>query len=116
MGSRWCAWRRFSRPSRPASRWWCSTAASDGEFVAFETESADGMDTIERCARQPWCDGTVAMYGPSYLGMVQFAAAVQAPAALRGLVPVVTPADYHWGLAYRQGAFQLGQALAWHSL
>jgi uncharacterized protein len=56
------------------------------------------------------------MYGPSYLGMVQFAAAVQAPAVLRGLVPVVTPADYHWGLAYRQGAFQLGQALAWHSL
>jgi uncharacterized protein len=92
------------------------TGASDGDFVAFESEAADGMDTIEWCARQPWCDGTVAMYGPSYLGMVQFAAAVQAPAALRGLVPVVTPADYHWGLAYRQGAFQLGQALAWHSL
>src|SRR5262245_3930162 len=92
------------------------TGASDGEFVAFESEAADGIDTIEWCARQPWCDGTVAMYGPSYLGMVQFAAAVQAPAALRGLVPVVTPADYHWGLAYRQGAFQLGQALAWHSL
>jgi putative CocE/NonD family hydrolase len=96
------------------------TGTSDGEFVTFENEASDGADTIEWCAAQPWCDGTVAMYGPSYLGMAQFAAACapSAPglAALRGMAPVVTPADYHWGLAYRQGAFQLGQALAWHSL
>jgi putative CocE/NonD family hydrolase len=92
------------------------TGASDGEFVTFENEAADGADTIEWCARQPWCDGTVAMWGPSYLGMAQFAAASAGPAALRALALVVTPADYHWGLAYRQGAFQLGQALAWHLL
>ena len=92
------------------------TGLSDGEFVTFENEAADGADTIEWCARQPWCDGTVAMYGPSYLGMAQFAAASLAPAALRALASAVTPADYHWGLAYRQGAFQLGQALGWHLL
>jgi putative CocE/NonD family hydrolase len=92
------------------------TGASDGEFATFENEAADGADTIEWCARRPWCDGTVAMYGPSYLGMVQFAAASAGASALRAMAPVVTPADYHWGLAYRQGAFQLGQALAWHLL
>ena len=92
------------------------TGTSDGEFAPFETEADDGVDTIEWCVRQPWCDGTVGMCGPSYLGMVQLAAATQAPAALRGLVPIVTPADYHWGLAYRQGAFQLGQLLGWHWL
>jgi len=92
------------------------TGASDGDFVTFENEAADGADTIEWCARQPWSSGSVAMFGPSYLGMVQFAAASLGPSALRCLVPVVTPADYHWGLAYRQGAFQLGQALAWHTL
>jgi uncharacterized protein len=92
------------------------TGTSDGDFVTFEDEAADGADTIEWCARQPWCDGRVAMYGPSYLGMVQLAAASAGAPALAGLVPVVTPADYHWGLAYRQGAFQLGQALAWHML
>ena len=70
------------------------TGLSDGEFVTFENEAADGADTIEWCARQPWCDGTVAMYGPSYLGMAQFAAASLAPAALRALAPVVTPADF----------------------
>jgi uncharacterized protein len=89
------------------------TGTSDGEFTPFENEADDGVDTIEWCARQRWCDGCVGMYGPSYLGMVQFAAAVRAPPALRCLLPVVTPADYYGGLAYRQGAFQLGQLLGW---
>jgi uncharacterized protein len=92
------------------------TGTSDGEFTVFASEPDDGVDTIEWCARQPWCDGTVAMYGLSYLGMVQFAAAVQAPEALKCLLPVVTPADYYGGLAYRQGAVQLGQLLAWYTM
>lgn len=92
------------------------TGTSDGEFEPFAREADDGADTIAWCASQPWSAGRVGMYGPSYLGMVQFAAAVQAPAALRALVPVVAPADYHWGLAYRQGAFQLGQTMGWHLL
>lgn len=92
------------------------TGTSDGEFVPFENEAEDGVDTVEWCARQPWSNGDVGMYGASYLGMVQLAAATQAPAALKGLVTIVTPADYHGGLAYRQGAFQFGQTLGWHSL
>ncbi|HEY2508359.1 MAG TPA: CocE/NonD family hydrolase, partial [Streptosporangiaceae bacterium] len=92
------------------------TGTSDGDFTPFEAEADDGIDTIEWCARQEWSDGRIAMWGMSYLGMVQFAAAVRAPAALRSLAPIVTPADYHWGLAYRQGAFQLGQLLGWYSM
>jgi uncharacterized protein len=92
------------------------TGTSDGEFTPLENESADGVDTIEWCARQSWCNGCVGMYGPSYLGMVQFAAAVQAPQALKCLLPSLTPADYHGGLAYRQGALQLGQLLGWYTL
>jgi len=93
------------------------TGTSDGDLtVPFEAEGNDGVDTIEWCARQDWCDGRVGMYGPSYLGMVQFAAAVQAPEALRCLLPIVTPADYYGGLAYRQGAFQLGQMLGWYTM
>ncbi len=92
------------------------TGTSDGEFTPFENEPDDGVDTIEWCARQPWCNGRVGMFGPSYLGMVQFAAAVAAPPALRCLAPVVTPADYFGGLAYRQGALQLGQLLGWYTL
>jgi uncharacterized protein len=92
------------------------TGTSDGEFTPFANEPDDGVDTIEWCARQPWSDGRVGMYGPSYLGMVQFAAAVQPPPALKCLLPVVAPADYYGGLAYRQGALQLGQLLGWYTL
>ena len=33
------------------------TGSSDGEFAVFASEADDGVDTIEWCARQPWCDG-----------------------------------------------------------
>ncbi len=92
------------------------TGTSDGDFTPFESEADDGVDAIDWCARQDWCDGRVGMWGSSYGGMVQFAAAVQAPAALKCLLPIVTPADYYGGLAYRQGAFQLGQLLGWYTV
>lgn len=92
------------------------TGTSDGDFTPFENEGKDGVDTIDWCARQDWCDGRVGMWGSSYLGMVQFAAAVQAPSALKCLLPIVTPADYFDGLAYRQGAFQLGQLVGWYTV
>jgi putative CocE/NonD family hydrolase len=92
------------------------TGTSDGDFAPFASEADDGVDTIEWCAGQAWSNGLVGMYGPSYLGMVQFAAAVSAPSALRCLLPTVTPADYFGGLVYRQGALQLGQLLGWYTL
>jgi putative CocE/NonD family hydrolase len=92
------------------------TGTSDGDFAPFASEADDGVDTIEWCAGQAWSNGLVGMYGPSYLGMVQFAAAVSAPPALRCLLPTVTPADYFGGLVYRQGALQLGQLLGWYTL
>lgn len=91
------------------------TGDSDGDFLPFAREADDGVDTIEWCAGQTWCDGQVGMLGGSYSGMVQFAVAPEAP-ALRALVPVITPADYHWGLAYRQGALQQGQLHGWYVL
>jgi putative CocE/NonD family hydrolase len=92
------------------------TGTSDGDFTPFESEADDGVDSVEWCARQDWCDGRVGMWGASYVGMVQLAAAVHAPPALKCLLPIVTPADYYGGLAYRQGAFQLGQLLGWYTM
>lgn len=90
------------------------TGRSDGELRAFENETADGLDTLEWVIRQPWCDGKIVMFGNSYLGMTQFAVSGHRPEGLRALCTMVTPDDYRDGLVYRQGAFQLGQAVAWH--
>jgi len=92
----------------------CGT--SDGEFVPFENEESDTLDSIEWCARQPWSNGHVSMYGASYAGMLQFAAAINAPVALDSIIPIVAPSDYHSGVVYRAGAFQLGQLSGWFTL
>lgn len=92
------------------------SGGSDGELRTFENEAADGRDTLEWVVKQPWCDGRVAMLGPSYLGMTQLAVAGDDPPGLAAIAPSVTPSDYRDTLVFRQGAFQLGQALAWHLL
>jgi putative hydrolase, CocE/NonD family len=90
------------------------TGGSEGELRTFENEAADGLDTIAWLRGQPWCDGRIAMFGMSYLGMCQLAVSGHRPEGLVAIVPIVAPDDYRDGLAFRQGAFQLGQALGWH--
>ena len=48
---------------------------SDGRWEPFRDDIADGYDTIEWAASQPWSDGKVGMEGGSYLGQVQWRAA-----------------------------------------
>ncbi|MFO7538445.1 MAG: CocE/NonD family hydrolase [Chloroflexota bacterium] len=63
---------------------------SEGEFVPFRHEAADGKATIAWLVQQPWCNGVVGMFGQSYLGYVQWAAAGRKPPGLRAIVPIVT--------------------------
>ena len=69
---------------------------SDGEFEPYVHEAADGQTTIEWIVQQPWSDGQVAMWGQSYVGYVQWAAAAAATASptphLKALVPTITMA------------------------
>ncbi len=92
------------------------TGDSDGEFVPFEGEAPDTVDAIEWAASLPFSNGRVVTYGASYSGMVQFAGAVEHPKGLVGMIPVVTPDDYQTRLAYRSGAFQLGQLTGWYTM
>lgn len=92
------------------------TGDSDGEFVPFEGEGPDTVDAIEWCGSLPFSNGRVVMYGASYSGMVQFAGAVERPRTLAGMIPVVTPDDYQTRLAYRSGAFQMGQLTGWYTM
>ena len=66
---------------------------SEGHFEA-ESEGADGYDTIAWVRAQPWCNGKVGMYGPSYMAWTQFAAARQHPPGLTALFAVV--GDHYW--------------------
>ena len=71
---------------------------SGDEFEPFLHERQDGLATLDWIARQRWSDGTVGMWGPSYLGYVQWAAAVaelergERP-ILRAMMPLVAQSD-----------------------
>jgi len=70
---------------------------SSGEFEPFANEPRDGHDVVEWLAKQPFCDGKVAMWGGSYAGFDQWATAKEFPPHLTTIVPA---AAAHPGLDY----------------
>jgi uncharacterized protein len=64
-----------------------------GPFNPYFTEGPDGYDSIEWCAVQPWSDGNIGTYGGSYLGCIQWLAALEQPPHLRSMVVLVPPSD-----------------------
>jgi hypothetical protein len=86
---------------------------SEGEWQPFLNEGADGHDTIEWAASQPWSDGNVGIYGSSYMGVTTIQALVSAPPHLKAALAYVTGSNYHNGWSYSGGAFELGFNLWW---
>jgi putative CocE/NonD family hydrolase len=90
------------------------SGTSDGAWHPFQPEADDGVDTIAWAAALPFSDGQVGMYGASYFGFTQWAAAVQQPPALKAMIPLVTWADPLRETAYRGGAGELGDGANWY--
>ena len=86
---------------------------SGGDFEPFVDEQADGIDTIEWAASQPWCNGRVGMAGISYLGYCQLAAAVRRPEPLQAIIPGLTPCDVRDGWIREGEEPNHGFNLAW---
>jgi len=87
--------------------------ASEGEWEPFVHEGKDGFDTIEWLAAQDWSNGKIGMIGGSYLGWVQFWAAVQKPPHLVTIIPNVVPPDPFYNFPYEYGSFFILAALWW---
>jgi len=64
---------------------------SEGEFRPLIQEAKDGYDVVEWLARQPYCNGKVAMWGGSYAGYDQWATAKEFPPHLATIVPAAAP-------------------------
>lgn len=58
----------------------------------YEHDGADAAALIDWIAVQPWSDGRVGMYGGSYEGFTQWAAAKHRPKALKAMMTSVTAA------------------------
>jgi putative CocE/NonD family hydrolase len=61
---------------------------SDGAFLPFAADAKDGYDIVEWTARQPFCNGRVAMFGSSSGGYNQWATVKEFPPHLISIIPV----------------------------
>ena len=80
---------------------------SEGHWRMLVDDPADGYDTIEWLAKQPWSDGQIGMAGGSYVGMTQHAAAEMKPPHLKVLIPTYGGANVGVFGMRHQGAFEL---------
>jgi uncharacterized protein len=92
------------------------TFGSGGEWVPFRNESADGQATLEWIAEQPWFSGALATFGPSYLGLTQWAVAQDAPEFLKAVALDVTSSSFRDAVVYPSDCFALGTSLTWLQL
>lgn len=87
---------------------------SEGVFQPLKQESADTEDTLNWLGRQTWSNGRIGMTGGSYLGIVQWKAALLGNRYLKAIFPVVAGCDDYTDRFYSPGgALKLGQRLQW---
>jgi putative CocE/NonD family hydrolase len=81
---------------------------SEGSFRALDDqEKRDGHDVVEWVARQPWCNGRVAVSGLSYGGWLVWATAAEKPPHLSAAVSISPAGRWQQEIPYTYGCFQL---------
>ena len=86
---------------------------SEGRWDPFRNEQEDGYDTVEWAATQPWSNGKVGMQGVSYLGHVQWQAALKAPPHLVTIFPNMASTSIYHDTITLNGGFRLSLAFGW---
>jgi putative CocE/NonD family hydrolase len=89
------------------------TFGSGGDWEPLRHERPDGHATLSWVAGQPWFDGRLVTWGPSYLGMTQWAVAADPPDFLKAMALDVTAATARDAFVFPGGSFALEMALSW---
>ncbi|MBQ0863551.1 CocE/NonD family hydrolase [Streptomyces sp. RK75] len=87
------------------------TGGSGGRFDLWRNEAADGHATVAWLREQPWFDGGLGTVGPSYLGYVQWALALDPPPELKAMAVQMSLHD-PYDLFHADGVPRLENALA----
>jgi uncharacterized protein len=83
---------------------------SDGEFIKYLNEGADGFDTCRWLAAQPWSDGRIGTMGLSYAAHTQVALACLNPPGLKAMyIDCGGFSNAYQGGIRQGGAFELKQ-------
>jgi putative CocE/NonD family hydrolase len=84
---------------------------STGEFDPFRNEQQDGIATLDWLRQQTWFNGEFGTWGASYLGMVQWAIANQAP-ELKAMMPIFTGTQLR-NIILPEEALDMGLIMRW---
>ena len=92
--------------------------ASEGDdYVVFHNDGwakhRDGEDTFKWLEKQLWCNGKVATWGGSALGIVQNMQAPVAPDILKAQCAIVASSDLYSQTMYQGGAFRKSLVEGW---
>lgn len=72
------------------------TFDSEGDIRFFgSAEGRDGYDAVEFIGQLPWCSGSVALVGNSWLAMVQYFIAAEQPPHLKCIAPLEGCSDLY---------------------
>lgn len=100
---------------------WRGFYASQAAAVAGYDRGLDGYDIVEWIAGQSWCNGKVATYGGSALGLIQFQTARHHPPHLVCAMPMIIDyrteySDYYYGGVLRREHVETLEQLGFTSL
>lgn len=89
---------------------------SEGTDMGFLADgwgdAQDGDDTVAWLRAQPWCNGKIATFGGSALGIVQILAAPATPwITCQGII--VAPASFYGRISYQGGVFRKEMMEGW---
>ena len=93
------------------------TGESQGTWDSFGTrEQRDGYEIVEWAAAQPWSNGSVGMWGASYMAISQLFTAAQQPPHLKAIFPIVPMGDSYRDMVFPGGQNNTGFIPLWLAL
>lgn len=87
---------------------------SGGAWYPLVNERNDGVDTLAWILKQPWQNRKLALWGESYLGLVQWAMADKLPPEVKTYIAGVSHGDFYQ-MIYHNGMFVQGIVGLWSS-
>jgi len=87
--------------------------ASKGEWHPYTDEGRDGYDTQQWIGQQPWSDGKVGMFGRSYPGYTQVAAAPYRNTYVKAIMPEAAQSSNFEAIWSWNGIYHLALGLSW---
>jgi len=87
--------------------------ASEGEDRVYADDAADGYDTLEWIANEPWCNRMIGMSGSSAGATTTFAAASQGHPNLRAFFAQVGGSSIYDDVVYEGNAIEMERLWLW---